>query len=317
MNLIFLIVVFQETTISLLATGDINLGRQVGQEILKGDINFPFKYLGTFLGSADITFGNLESTISEQHGVTRRGDFGFTAPPAAAQALKNAGFDVVNTANNHVWDFGERACLETIDYLNKAGIGHTGTGRTLTDAYKPVIVERRGIKVGFLGVTNISNHGFEPPVGDHLARADLKRVTDVIKALRDSVDFIVISYHGDTEYEDRPTEFQRRFAHSCIDAGADIFFGNHPHVLQSVEWYQSGYIIYSFGNFVYFQHNYWGKRSVLLKLLLSKAGSKKAISAAYFPVMCGWQPSLADSTEYKNIMNHLKKISYSKNLEHL
>ncbi len=315
MSILFLFFLLQQTTITLLATGDINLGRQVGQEILKGDIDFPFRSLSTFLQSADITFGNLESTISDQKGVTRKGTYGFTAPPAAARSLKNGGFDIVSTANNHIWDFGERGYVETLANLDKVGIVHVGTGTDLAQAYKPVVLERQGIRVGFLAVTSISNHGFAPPVGNHVARADINTVSEIIRTMRSSVDFIVVSYHGDAEYTDYPTESQRQFAHRCIDAGADVFLGHHPHVVQGVEWYKNKYIIYSLGNFVFFQNRPWAKRSVLLKLYLTTSGSEKEITAAYFPISCGNQPALADFGEYATIINHLKKISFSPNLE--
>ncbi|MBK6315499.1 MAG: CapA family protein [Blastocatellia bacterium] len=194
--------------LTVLAVGDINLGRVLGKRILAGQKDLPFRNVRTEISGADIAFANLESQISEQKGQTEgSSNYVFTGPPQGADELANAGFDVVSTANNHAWDFGERALNETIDNLKRVNIAHVGTGETLDAAYAPVIVERNGWRVGFLAVTGVFNSPFEQsPARDHVAWADPVLVALKIKELRhQGVDVVLVSYHGGVEYSPIPT----------------------------------------------------------------------------------------------------------------
>jgi poly-gamma-glutamate capsule biosynthesis protein CapA/YwtB (metallophosphatase superfamily) len=115
--------------VSLLALGDINLGRTVGQEILKGKTDFPFERFNNVLARAEVVFANLECPITDQNGETQspKSNVIFCAPPNAGATLRRAGITVVSTANNHAFDYGLKGLQETIKFLRKDSIRLTGT----------------------------------------------------------------------------------------------------------------------------------------------------------------------------------------------
>jgi poly-gamma-glutamate capsule biosynthesis protein CapA/YwtB (metallophosphatase superfamily) len=296
--------------ITLLAVGDVNLGRKAGRIILAGDVDYAFEKTADIIGSADIAFANLESTISEQNGTTQNGTWCFTAPPIAAETLSHAGFDVVSLSNNHVWDFGKRALLETPTHLDRVGIRHAGTGENLEAAFSPAILEAKGIRIALFSVTNIFNFGGpEHEAFTYTAWADMGRLAPAIKKVKDDVDLVVVAAHWGAEYQDRPADETVALAHEMVDAGADIVLGGHPHVPQGIERYKGAFIIYSLGNFAYHQtteHSVWKTRSIMLLLTLTKDGVK---SYRMIPVTCGFQPAVAECPLADEILAHMEKIS--------
>jgi poly-gamma-glutamate capsule biosynthesis protein CapA/YwtB (metallophosphatase superfamily) len=295
--------------LTVMAVGDLNLGRSLGKQILAGKKNFTFAKVRDEIAAADVAFANLESQISDQKGVTEgSSNYVFTAPPAAADEIANAGFDVCSTANNHAWDFGERAMRETLDNLHRVGIASAGTGETIDEAYKAAIVERKGWRVGFLAVTGVFNSPFETsPARDHVAWADPVLVALKIKELRASgVDLVIVSYHGGVEYQPEPTDETRTFAHACLDAGADAFVGHHPHVTQGVEWYNGKPIFYSLGNFVFKQFDPWTDRGLAVRMTFHDGGG---VSVEYLPVAVDYQPRFLTAGDGAPFLARLTDLS--------
>ena len=296
--------------ITLIAVGDINLGRKAGRIILGGDVDYAFEKTKDIIESADIAFANLESTISEQNGITQNGTWCFTAPPAAAGTLLHAGFDVVSLANNHVWDFGKRALLETPVHLDRVGIRHAGTGQNIDAAFSPAILEAKGIRIALFSVTSIFNYGgADHEAFTYTAWADMERLKPAIEKVKSDVDLVIVAAHWGPEYQDRPAGEVVALAHEMVDAGADIILGGHPHVPQGIERYKGAFIIYSLGNFAYHQtteHSVWKTRSIMLELTLTKDGVK---SYKMIPVTCGFQPAVAEGALADEILAHMEKIS--------
>lgn len=298
---------------TLLCVGDINLGRKAGKTILNGEIDYAFEKTRHIILAADIAFCNLESVISDQGGETRSGTWRFTAPPDAAFTLKNAGFDIVSLANNHVWDYGKASLFETIIRLDNVGIKHVGTGPDLDLAYAPVVMEVNGIKVAFFAIANIFNYGAYPDhdAFDYLAWADMEILGPMIEETKGEVDVIIVSAHWDWEYKDRPHEETVRLAHEIADIGADIILGHHPHVPQGIEIYNDTFIIYSLGNFAFHQsteHSIWKKRSIILVLTINREG---VVSCDMIPVTCGFQPEVAEGDLAEKILTHMEDISFT------
>lgn len=295
--------------LTILAVGDINLGRVLGKRILSGQKDLPFRNVRTEISGADIAFANLESQISEQKGQTEgSSNYVFTGPPQGADELANAGFDVVSTANNHAWDFGERALMETITNLKRVSILYAGTGETLDAAYAPAIVERNGWRVGFLAVTGVFNSPFESsPARDHVAWADPVLVALKIKELRQQgVDIVLVSYHGGVEYSPDPDEPTRSFTRACIDAGADAVIGHHPHVTQGVEWYNGKPIFYSLGNFVFKQFDPWTNLGLGVRLTFRDG---QPMQVEYLPVAVDFQPKFLAADKGAALMARVTQLS--------
>jgi len=241
-------------SITVIAGGDVSFGRVTGQLLLHDPSRDDFTKIRPLLERADVRFVNLESTLSEQGGrtVNPHSKLVFTGPPVAAEALARAKIDVVSLANNHAWDFGRQALLETLAHLDRVGIAYTGVGRTRDAAYGPTFVERRGFKLAFLAVTDMWNQVLHPHPGkEHIAdAAEAEQVLRRIRALRrdEHVDFILVSFHGGVEYGPTPLPRHRQLLHKLIAAGADAVIGHHPHVLQRVELLAGKPIFYSLGN---------------------------------------------------------------------
>lgn len=294
----------------IVAVGDINMGRRLGQMLIAGKVDYPFAEVKDTLSNADIAFANLESQISDQRGVTEgSSNYVFVSPPEGADALARAGFDVVSTANNHAWDFGKKAIDDTLSHLHKAGIASAGTGDSLDEAYKAAIVEREGWRVAFLAVTGVFNSPFdESPAKGHVAWADPTIVTLKIKELRsEGVDLIFVSYHGGVEYSTDPTDETRAFARACLDAGADAFIGHHPHVVQGVEWYQNKPIFYSLGNFVFKQFDPWTNRG--LGVRLTARDGQEGLAVEYLPVAVDFQPRFLTGAEGQPLLARIESLS--------
>ena len=244
----------------LVAGGDVELARAMGQRLLRDPATEPLASIAPLLASGDVRFVNLESQLSEQGGVTisRDNPLVFVGPPVGADALARARITVVSTANNHAWDFGRRAFMETLENLDRVGVRHVGTGRTREEARRPVILEHEGHRLALLAVTDIWNQG---PLAEHVARdlvadADRERLPQQVAELRrdPSLDSIVVSYHGGDEYQDAPMLRTRRLLQALIDAGADAVLGHHVHVVQGIEWRRGRPILYSLGNLLMQAH---------------------------------------------------------------
>ncbi len=282
----------EEPAISLLAVGDVNLGRQCGQSLLTQGAHYPFGHLRGWIESFDLAFCNLESNISEQGGETVKPDnrLIFTAPPLAAVALRRSGWDIVSTANNHSSDYGLKALKETVMRLDSAGVPFNGTSVFASDLYQPTYLKVKGRRIAFLAVTDISN---APVAGTalerHLNVADRDCLLPALQVAERMADLTIISYHGGNEYADWPTERTRAFLHWAVDNGADLVLGHHPHVIQGVETYRGALIIYSLGNFTFYQggHPYWTDYGMAAAISIGKKG---VLSSQFVPIRAHFQP---------------------------
>ena len=233
-----------------------SFGRDLGQDLLRDPETRFFTALEPLLDRADLRFVNLECPLSDQRGETQSPwvKLVFTGPPAGAGALANAKIDVVSLANNHAWDYGRKALFETIEHLDRAGVAHAGTGRTREEAYRPAVIERKGLRVAFLAVTAMWNQGvlYKHPGAEHVADAERTSLVANVRAARAraDVDIVIVSHHGGVEYLDLPLDKTRTLAKAAIDAGADAVIGHHPHVAQGLEWHRGKPILYSLGNLV-------------------------------------------------------------------
>lgn len=263
----------EEVTIHLNFVGDILAARAVETTMRKKGYDYPFEKIGGALADADITFANLETPLigtATSGRTTPGGTTVFRGDIDFANALKKTGIDVVSLANNHMKDQGQKGLLSTINVLNEAGIAHAGAGATLTDARRLTIIETKGIKVGYLAYNDADvvpepYHATDKQSGTNIM--NIERLKEDIELARPRVDILIISMHSGTEYvTTHANKRQIDFAHTAIDAGADMVIGHHPHVLQPAQLYKGKYIFYSLGNFVFDQPWPDTKESVLLTM---------------------------------------------------
>jgi poly-gamma-glutamate synthesis protein (capsule biosynthesis protein) len=251
----------------LLFGGDVMLSRNIGQLMEeRGDWHYPFALIADTLRDADIMVVNLEGPISLR-GKNVGSQYSFRADPRAGEALRFAGVDVVSLANNHMYDWGPEALLDTLALLDDVGIAHAGAGRDYAEAHAPAIIISNGIRFAFLSYTNLVPRSLTTVSSTPaIAWADPGVIAEDIRAARSGgADAVIVLLHFGEEYELKHNAFQESLAKSVIDAGAALVVGHHPHVPQEIERYGSGYIAYSLGNLVFDQNFRDTKQGLLLR----------------------------------------------------
>lgn len=233
--------------------GDVMLGRHVGRLARnQKDPAFPFRALAPLLAAADLAFVNLESPFSDR-GPILDAQMVFKAEPEMIEALRLAGVDVVSTANNHARDCGSYGLEFTLDRLARSGIVAVGSGRSEDETRQGAVLERNGVRFGFLAYTYDQANGNYPAPDPRVAMLDIEGMREDVGRLRQRAQVVVVSMHAGQEYSPRPNTQQVEFARAAIDAGARLVVGHHPHVVQPVEHYRGGVIFYSLGNLVFDQ----------------------------------------------------------------
>ncbi len=241
------------------------------------DFGPSFEHVSPYLKDADLAVGNLETTFAGKEGAGYSGSMvRFNAPDELAFNLKEAGFDLLCTANNHSLDTGEKGVHRTLEIVEKAGLLPFGTARSPEERDEPVLVDVNGIKVAFLAYTDSTN-GIPIPGGrDYLvnfidvnSEEGLKKAAELFqadfrRARWAGAELVAVYMHWGWEYHlPGPNPTQERLAEKLARAGADIIFGSHPHVIQPMEHLtvekengaeHRALVVYSMGNFVSNQH---------------------------------------------------------------
>jgi len=240
--------------VKLAFVGDLLLAASVDTLMREKGYDYPYAKALPYLQGADLTAGNLENPITGVHDPAEDKQFVFKGSPASLPALKAAGFDVVSLANNHTLDHGVQGLLETMDNLDRAGIPHMGGGRNEEEAFRPVVLEAKGLKIAYFGFSRVLPVGSWKAAPDRAGVAetyDERRAVRAIEEVREEADLVVVLVHWGREKADWPVEHQKNLARAYIDAGADLVVGAHPHVLQGFESYKGKWIAYSLGNFIF------------------------------------------------------------------
>lgn len=235
--------------VSVLFVGDIMLDGGPGHIVTNG--GDPFIQVARVLRNADLTIGNLECAITEAgHAVDK--PYTFKGPEAALPLLKNY-FSALSLANNHSGDWGKAGFASELALLRKARMPWFGGGTNLREAHSPLILNSQGRRIAFLGYNDFPPHSFvagrSTPGTAWLVEKDV--VEDISAARAEGkADLVLLFLHWE-ELETLPRQEQRDLARRLIDHGADAIIGSHPHVTQTIEWYQGHPVVYSLGNFVF------------------------------------------------------------------
>lgn len=290
----------QETNkeqITLLFVGDIMLDRGVEFYIKEHqDWKWPFLKIGNYLKGADLVFANLESIISDK-GEKQGSIYSFRADPRTLEGLVFAGIDVVSVANNHSLDYGIEALLDSGERLQQAGITPVGAGNSEREARAPVLYDAGGTTVGILAYTALGSPfwqaGEKTPGIAWIDSSLLEQLKLNIKKTKQQADIVVVSFHFGEEYQTKPNAVQQLLSRTAIDAGANLVIGHHPHVIQPIERYKQGWIVYSLGNFVFDQgFSKETMEGMILKVLLHE-NSITQVMPLMIEISSEFQPAIS------------------------
>lgn len=267
----------QDTTrLSLLFLGDImQHDSQIADAYDKGtgtyDYAPSFQYIKPYIQAADLAIGNLEVTLA---GKPYKGYPQFSAPDELLVALKDAGMDVIMTANNHSVDRGKPGLERTIAVLDSLDMLHTGTFRTQREKAKhhPLLVERQGFRLAILNYTYGTNGlpVYKPNIVNMLDTAAIRE--DLMRATSLDPDAIIVFNHWGGEYQSLPSRNQKAIAELCFKYGAQLVIGAHPHVIQPMEWHKrkNQLVAWSLGNFVSGQRKRYTDGGAMIRIELEK-----------------------------------------------
>lgn len=226
--------------------------------------------------SADIFYLNHEYTVSERGEPLEGKYYTFRAKPERMALLEEMGTDLVSLANNHIYDYGEEAMVDTMDYLKEAGIPYVGGGRDLKEAERPSYFIVNGMKIGFVAASNAEKIHYTPSAGESsagiLEAYDTALFSQVIQKASKECDYLIAYIHWGPEDENQYAAYQTKQGKEFLDSGADIVVGGHPHVLQGIEYIDGKPVVYSMGDFWF---NDETKYTGLLNLEISPEGLEK------------------------------------------
>jgi len=242
------------------------------------DFTGVYREVKNYLSAADLTVGNLETVIAGEN-IGYSGYPYFNAPDDFIYALKDAGFDLLVTANNHALDQGWEGVKRTIEVINENKIHRTGTYLSQEDRDSIRIFQMNSIKIAILAYSENTN-GLPIPKGkDFVINLIDEEVIqrDIIEAREKNVDVVLVHLHYGPEYNREPSDDQKEVVNKIIQFGADIIIGGHPHVIQPVDFFKtnntkldSGFIAYSMGNFISNQRWRYSDVGLILNIQISK-----------------------------------------------
>ncbi|MBN1498663.1 MAG: CapA family protein [Spirochaetes bacterium] len=243
-------------------TGDIlmhnNIKKTAGILSRKEENNYGYDYffdeISNELSYADVMCGNMEFPVSPPF---KSDGFIFNAPPHIAAALKTAGFDIMNLANNHITDQKTKGLLYTVNLLESVELDYIGAAQTEETARKGIIKEKNGIRTGFLAYTGLTNYSDRLKSDKYYINwiYDKEKVEQDITDMKQRCDYLVIQIHNGVEYTLTPAAWKVKLYHEIAEMGADLIIGHHPHSIQSAENFLTADsrqvpIFYSLGNFI-------------------------------------------------------------------
>ena len=296
-----------DTTLSMLFMGDVmGHGTQINAAFddNTGRYNYDscFKYISPVISQADIAIANLEVTLA---GWPYKGYPQFSSPDVLAVALKNAGVDILATANNHALDRRKKGLERTIDMLDSLKISHTGTFKNAEERKKayPMMIEKNGFKIALLNYTYATN-GIpvsKPNIVNMINKETIAKDLKAAKAKKP--DHIIIFMHWGAEYQLKPNKYETTFNQFCKDNGADIVIGSHPHVIQKMELTHadtySSLTAYSLGNFISNQRTSPRDGGAMIQINFKKIKDKSIIDHAGYYLTWVYKPLINGARKFR------------------
>ena len=305
-----------EDEIKLLFAGDISLAE--GYSIIGalrdkgGDISAGFSEdTLSVMRDADVFMLNNEFTYSNRGEPTPDKQYTFRANPANVHYLTDMGVDIVSLANNHTYDYGQVSLLDTLDTLEGINMPYVGAGRNLEEAMQPTYYIVNDTKIAFVSATQIERNDNPDTKG---ATKDSPgtfrcwyndRVLEVVKEAADNSDYVVAYIHWGTELEENTDWAQDELAPKLASAGADLIIGDHPHILQRLDYAGTTPIIFSLGNYWF---NSKAQDTGLLEVIIDTDGNTKSVR--FIPALqSGCRTAVVAGEEKARILNYMQSIS--------
>ena len=324
-------ILFKTNTITLNFAGDVTIGQDESfgyensfmqkLEEQNNDYGYFFKGVKDIFKKDDLTIVNLETNFTNNSEKTSK-KYRFKAEPALVDILKQGSIEVVNIANNHMHDYKVEGYQDTISTLKEEKIKFYGSDifEVYNNNYNagllnydfPLIVDIRGFKIGLLGYKGWSIRG---------------NIKDIIKEdiekMKEKCNYTIVTFHWGDEGKFYPNVEQKELAHLCIDNGADIVLGHHPHVLQGVETYKNKKIVYSLGSFCFGgNRNLPDKDTMIYQVKIDvDSNNNKVMNEEYKIIPCSvssvdnlndYQPTILEGQDYDRVMDRIKE--YSENI---
>ncbi len=275
-----------------------NIANAISQEVI------------TEMKSADIMMVNNEFPYSSRGTATAGKQFTFRAKPSTVSYLDDLGVDIVSLANNHAYDYGEEAFLDTMTTLEEAGILYVGAGRNLKEARRPVYYIINNMKIAIVAATQIEKSDYPDTKGATDSSAGVFRcwngdnLISTIQEARENSDFVIAYLHWGTENFSAIDWAQEKQAPEVVAAGADLIIGDHPHCLQKIEAVNGVPVIYSLGNF------WFNSKTVdtgMVKITLNQDGLQ---SCQFLPCLqSGSKTTLLHDAEKERVLNEMRTLS--------
>lgn len=269
--------------LTIAAVGDIMLDGSAREIMQREGYDHAFAATREWLTKADIAIGNLEGPLTTRGQQTPDKQFLFRSPPEkVTTALADAGFDIVSLANNHTLDYGVEGLDDTILALKDKKISYSGAGDNIGQARQAAYIERNGLKVAFLAYSLTFPEEFWA-TGQRAGTAfgNREHIEQDIRAARQQADIVVTSFHWGRESTTELRPYQVALGHAAINAGASLVIGHHPHILQAVEKYKDGVILYSMGNFAFGSYSRKARYSAFAEI---EFDNRKLVSVRLRPI---------------------------------
>ena len=301
-------------SITFASTGDIIFGREVGTYVDMYGGASALANVAEELAAADVTIANVEAPLSddESEPIPEK-DVYLISRPAGIESLVESDVTLVSLANNHSMDYSGPALQDTINALDGAGILHAGAGMNEAEADRIAELEVNGASIAFISWTDIvpnyfMAYGDEPGVAS--ARMNMTAALNTVKKARSTHDIVIVAMHWGIEYQDYIDEYQQRDpAHELVDAGADVIIGNHPHVIQGIEFYNGSLISYSQGDFVFDHYSERTGETFILNFEVTDQGISNVTATPVYLDDTYGIPSIVTGEHAQSILARLQEIS--------
>ncbi|MCD8147289.1 MAG: CapA family protein [Clostridiales bacterium] len=252
--------------------------------------------LRSYMTGADIMCLNNEFTYSSRGTPLEGKTYTYRASPSRVSALEELGVDVAVLANNHIYDYGEEALLDTLDTLDGAGIARIGAGKNLEEASAVYYAQLENCTVAYIAASRVEWSAQTKPAtndspGTFYTAYDTDLLYQRVQEAQEQADFVVVYMHWGIEGTADLEEYQTEVGDALVDAGADLVIGDHPHQLQGVRYYNGVPIFYSLGN-------YWFSRKEEYTMLVNVtlAGDKNGVQEVSCQIVPARQQASATVT---------------------